>query len=58
MGMNDMDRYYEMLQQIAKEKSLPLTNDIFIAISVGYARGFSEATNEALAIIHKALGKE
>lgn len=58
MGMNNKDRYDEMVHQIAKEKSLPLTDDIYIAILAGYTRGFSEAANKAITRIDKALGKE
>lgn len=57
MGMNDRKHYEEIVQQIVKEKSLPLTDDIYIAILAGYTRGFSEAAHKAIARIDKALGK-
>lgn len=58
MGVNDKDYCEKIVQEIAKEKCLPLTDDIYIAILAGYTRGFSDAANKAIMRLNKALGEE
>lgn len=42
MEVNDIN---EMIQQVAIDNKLPLTEDIFIAIAKGYERGYSDCAN-------------
>lgn len=58
MGVTDRDYFEKIVREITKEKCLPLTDDIYIAILAGYTRGFSDAANKTIMRLNKVLGKE
>lgn len=55
MGVSDRDYFEKIAQEITKEKCLPLTDDIYIAILAGYTRGFSDAADKTIMRLNKAI---